>query len=143
MKTSGCGSRLLLSNPFHRGLVEYALLFGSGILGLIFAWSRIPWFPVSNIAGGVLLIAGLWFHLHAEKRHKQAHDRAAAITSIVKEGAFSKIRHPLYLGVIVMNLGLALAFGVVVTLAIALASMFHWIATALAEEAVSFPEVRR
>lgn len=135
MNTSNCGRRYLLSNPFYRGMLEYSLLFGSGIVGLVFSWSKIPWFPVSNIAGGILLVAGLWFHLHAEKRHKQAHDKAAAITSIVKDGMFSKIRHPLYLGVIVMNLGIALVFGVVVTLVIAFTSVFHWIATALAEEA--------
>jgi len=35
---------------------------------------------------------------------------------------------------IVINLGIALAFGVVLTLLIAVASMFHWIITALREE---------
>jgi protein-S-isoprenylcysteine O-methyltransferase Ste14 len=126
--------RLFASNPMHRGMVEYLLLFGTGILGLIFSWSKIPFFPASNIVGGVLIAAGLLFHLYAEKKHRQAHEKSADIERIVQEGMFARIRHPLYLGIIVMNVGIALAFGVVITLIIALLSVFHWIVSALKEE---------
>lgn len=135
MKESSLIAKLLLSNPFHRGMVEYVFLLGTGILGLAFSWPKIPFSPVSNIAGGVLLAAGFLFHVHAEKNHKQAHEKSASITQIVNNGVFSKIRHPLYLSVIAMNAGIALTFGGVVTLVIALLSAFHWVATALAEEA--------
>ena len=88
-----------------------------------------------NIAGGGLFLIGLLFHVYAEKNHKQAHEKSADIVKVVKNGVFSKIRHPLYLGVIVMNVGIALAFGVFLTLAIALVSISYWILVALKEEA--------
>ena len=135
MKPSSLINKLLLSNPIHRGMIEYVLLIGSGILGWVFSWPKIPLSPASNIAGGLLLIAGLLFHLYAEKKHKQAHDKAVDITQIVQNGMFSRIRHPLYLSAIAMNVGIALVFGILVTLAISLLTAFHWIATALAEEA--------
>jgi protein-S-isoprenylcysteine O-methyltransferase Ste14 len=134
MKKANLMDRLLLSNPIHRGVVECVLLIGTGVLGLVLTWLKMPFFPVSNIAGGVLLVAGLLFHAYAERNHKQAHEKSADIMQIVKSGMFSKIRHPLYLSVIVMNIGIALAFGVVVTFVIALLTVLHWIASALKEE---------
>jgi protein-S-isoprenylcysteine O-methyltransferase Ste14 len=125
---------LLLSNPIHRGIIEYILLIGTGILGLLFTWSKLPFFPVLNIVGGILILGGFLFHVYAGKNHKQAHEKSADIVKIVKNGVFSKIRHPLYLSAIIINLGIALAFGVVLTLLIALCSIFHWIITALKEE---------
>ena len=135
MKKSNLITKLLLTNPFYRGIVEYAILIGTGILGLFFSWPKMPFFPMSNTTGGILLVAGLLFHVYAEKSHKQSHERSEAITQIVKNGMFSKIRHPLYLSAIAMNIGIALAFGVVVTVVMSLLSAFHWIATALTEEA--------
>jgi protein-S-isoprenylcysteine O-methyltransferase Ste14 len=135
MKQANLIDRLLLSNPIHRATVEYVLLIGTGILGLIFSWPKIPFFPLSNIAGGVLFVGGFLFHAYAERNHKQAHEKSADIVQIVKSGVFSKIRHPLYLSVITMNIGIALASGVVATFVIALITVFHWIISALKEEA--------
>ncbi len=134
MKKVNFIDRLFLTNPMHRGEVEYLLLFGTGILGLIFSWPKIPYFPASNIIGGILLVSGLLFHLYAEKKHRQAHEKSADIEKIVQEGMFAKIRHPLYLSVIVMNLGIALAFGVIITVIIALVGVLHWIVSAFMEE---------
>ena len=55
---------------------------------------------------------------------------------IVTTGVYSKIRHPLYLSMIVMNVGIALAFGVMMTFVIALLTIIHWIVTSLKEEEV-------
>ena len=134
MKNGNLIDTVLLSNPIHRGMIEYLLLIGTGILGLFFSWSKLPFFPVLNIVGGILILSGFLFHVYAGKNHKQAHEKSADIVKIVKNGVFSKIRHPLYLSAIIINLGIALAFGVVLTLLIALCSIFHWIITALKEE---------
>ncbi len=140
MKTSGIIGRIVLTNQMHRGMVEYVLLFATGILGLVFSWPKIPFSPLSNILGGVILIAGLLFHLSAEKNHKQSHSKASDITHIISGGMFSRIRHPLYLSIIVMNIGIALAFGVIPTLIIACLSIVHWIITAVAEESYLLSE---
>jgi protein-S-isoprenylcysteine O-methyltransferase Ste14 len=89
---------------------------------------------VLNIVGGILILSGLLFHVHAEKNHKQSHEKSADIVEIIQNGVFSKIRHPLYTSAIIINLGIALAFGVIFTLIIAIVSILHWIMTALKEE---------
>jgi protein-S-isoprenylcysteine O-methyltransferase Ste14 len=134
MKKGNLIDTLLLSNPFHRGMIEYLLLIGTGILGLFFSWLKLPFSPILNIFGGILILSGLLFHIYAEKTHTQAHEKPADIVKIVNNGVFSKIRHPLYLSAIIINLGIALAFGIVITILIALLSIFHWIMTALKEE---------
>jgi protein-S-isoprenylcysteine O-methyltransferase Ste14 len=134
MKNGNLIDTIFLSNPFYRGMIEYLLLIGTGILGLFFSWSKLPFFPVLNIIGGILILSGLLFHVHAGKNHKQAHQKSNDIVKIVKNGVFSKIRHPLYTSAIIINLGIALAFGVITTLIIAFCSIVHWIISALKEE---------
>jgi protein-S-isoprenylcysteine O-methyltransferase Ste14 len=134
MRNGNIINTVLLSNPIHRGMIEYLLLIGTGILGLFFSWSKLPFFPMLNIVGGILILSGFLSHVYIGKDHKQAHEKSADIVKIVNNGGFSKIRHPLYLTAIIINLGIALAFGVVLTLLIALCSCFHWIITALKEE---------
>lgn len=134
MKNGNLIDSLLLSNPIYRAMIEYLLLIGTGILGLFFSWSKLPFSPVLNIVGGILILSGFLFHVHAEKNHKQAHEKSADISKIVKNGIFSKIRHPLYASAIIINLGIALAFGVILTLIIAIVSILHWVMTALKEE---------
>ena len=127
-------NRFFLSNPFYRGLIELFLLIGSGILGWLFSWTKLPLFPVLNIIGGVLIIGGFLFHGYCERDHKQAHGKSENIEKIMTNGMYSKIRHPLYLGIIIMNIGIALAFGIVLTLIFSFISIVHWIMTAIAEE---------
>jgi protein-S-isoprenylcysteine O-methyltransferase Ste14 len=124
----------LLSNPFFRGMVELGVLVLTGTCGLAFTWTKFSIFPLSHIAGGALILFGLVFHCWTEKGHKMAHEQSRAIEKLVTTGVYSRIRHPLYLSIIVMNVGIALAFGVMLTFLIALLTIVHWIATALAEE---------
>ena len=56
MKNENLIDSLLLSNPIYRGMIEYLLLIGTGILGLFFSWSKLPFLPVLNIVGGILIL---------------------------------------------------------------------------------------
>jgi protein-S-isoprenylcysteine O-methyltransferase Ste14 len=134
MKTESLASQILLSNPFKRGMVEWLILVVTGICGLKFSWYNYSFFPVSNILGGILVLLAFLFHWWAEKDHKQAHEKTDDIECIVISGVYSKIRHPLYLSIIVLNIGIALSFGVLVTLLITLLTIIHWIATSYFEE---------
>lgn len=107
---------IFLASPGHLGIVEAVFLGITAILGWIFSWPRMPFFPVLNIIGSVLFFVAIIFHIYFEKNHKQAHDRSDDITGIVSTGIYSKIRHPLYLTVILMYIGLGLAFGLIYTL---------------------------
>ena len=124
----------LLSNPLYRGMAEDVILIVTGICGLIFSWKPFPIFPLSHILGGFLIVLAFIFHSRSHKNHKQAHKKTIEINTIVINGAFSKIRHPLYLGTILMNMGIALAFGVMFTSILALLTIIHWVLTALKEE---------
>jgi len=136
MKIESTITTFLLSNPLIRGLLEWLILVGSGILGLIFSWYNFSIFPVSNIFGGILILFAFLFHLWAEKDHKQAHEQTDNINKIVSSGVYSKIRHPLYLSLIVLNIGIALSFGVLITFIIALLTVVHWGATSYKEEQI-------
>ena len=123
-----------LSNPFYRGMAEKIILVGTGICGLVFSWKRFPIFPFSHLFGGVLIILSYAFHWYAHKKHKQAHEESSEIQTIATGGLFSKLRHPLYLGLLGMNVGIVIAFGVMITFALGLLTIVHWVLTALKEE---------
>ena len=99
-------------------MAEKIILTGTGICGLFFSWKTLSIFPLSNILGGILVLLGFAFHRWTEKDHQQAHRESEDIETIVTTGAYSKIRHPLYLSLIAMNIGIALAFGVVFSLSV-------------------------
>ena len=136
MKTESKLSAFLLSNPLKRGVVEWIILVGTGICGLIFSWPRLSVFPVSNIIGGLIILFFFFFHWWAEKDHKQAHEQSDNIDKIITAGVYSRIRHPLYLSLVVLNIGIALLFGVLITLVIALLTAIHWVATSFKEEQI-------
>jgi protein-S-isoprenylcysteine O-methyltransferase Ste14 len=134
MKSYHVLNAFFLSNPFYRGMSEKIILIGTGICGLVFSWKMFSIFPLSNILGGILVLLAYAFHQWTEKDHKQAHKESQDIETIVTTGVYLKIRHPLYLSLIAMNIGIALAFGVMMTFALALLTIIHWVLTALKEE---------
>jgi protein-S-isoprenylcysteine O-methyltransferase Ste14 len=135
MKIGNVFNVFFLSNPLYRGMAEKIILIGSGICGLVFSWKMLAIFPLSNILGAILIILAFSFHRWAEKNHRQAHKKSQDIEILVTAGVYSKIRHPLYLSLILQNIGIALAFGVMITFVLALLTIIHWIVTALTEEA--------
>jgi len=143
VKTGSVIDAFLLSNPFPRVMVEWLILVGTGICGLVFSWARFSIPPVSNIIGGLLIICALVFHWWTEKEHRQAHEPTEDIDMIVTRGVYAKIRHPLYLSLIILNIGISLCFGILPTFILALLTILHWVATSLKEENAllkKFPE---
>jgi protein-S-isoprenylcysteine O-methyltransferase Ste14 len=106
-------SQYLLVKPVIRMMIEWPIIIILGILGEIFSWSSLPLSPYSNFIGGAILIVGWVFHVRCHRAHKQAHEQSRQIEAIVTTGMFSKIRHPMYLSLILMYLGLAIAWGIV------------------------------
>jgi protein-S-isoprenylcysteine O-methyltransferase Ste14 len=115
-------------------MVEWLILVCTGICGLVFTWIKFSIFPVSNIFGGLLILSAFVFHSWTEKEHRQAHRRSEDIDMLVTSGAYAKIRHPLYLSIIILNIGIGLSFGILLTFIMALLTIIHWIATSLKEE---------
>jgi protein-S-isoprenylcysteine O-methyltransferase Ste14 len=134
MNSSNVLNAFFLSSPLYRGMAEKIILVGTGICGLVFSWKAFPIFPLSHLSGGVLIILAYGFHWWAHKKHKQAHVESMVIQIIATVGVFARIRHPLYLSILAMNIGIALAFGIMITFVLALLTVVHWVVTALKEE---------
>jgi protein-S-isoprenylcysteine O-methyltransferase Ste14 len=112
MKGQTLINRYLLSKPTIRMVIEFPIIVIIGILGELCSWTRIPWSPYSNLAGGAIFLGGWIFHLYCHRVHKQAHDHSQHIEGLVTPGVFSKMRHPMYLSLMLMYLGLAIAWGI-------------------------------
>ena len=113
MKGQTLLNHYLLAKPTLRMMIEWPIIIIIGILGEIFSWVRIPLSPYSNFVGGAFLLGGLIFHAYCHRVHRQAHEQSQQIEGLVTTGVFSKMRHPMYLSLILMYLGLAIAWGVV------------------------------
>ena len=125
----------LLIKPAVRMVTEFPIIILLGILGEIFSWHKIPLSPYSNIVGGAILLGALIVHMYCHRIHKQAHEHSQQINFLVQGGIFLKIRHPMYLSLILMYLGLAFAWGVVWMLIPAVFFSIFTVFVAIKEEA--------
>jgi protein-S-isoprenylcysteine O-methyltransferase Ste14 len=105
--------RYLLVKPTTRMLIEWPIILAVGILGELLGWARIPVSPYSNFIGIAIFAGGWIFHQSCHRDHQQAHAQSQEIEGLVTSGVFSRTRHPMYLSLILMYLGLAIAWGVV------------------------------
>jgi protein-S-isoprenylcysteine O-methyltransferase Ste14 len=106
-------NRYLLAKPSNRLFIELPIIIIIGALGEVFSWQRIGFSPYSHIIGGIIVIPAFCFHEYCHRYHKQAHERSQQIQGIVTKGPFSKIRHPMYISLIMLYLGIAVAWGIV------------------------------
>lgn len=134
MKQQSFINRFLLVKPNIIFLIGFLVILIVGILGEVFNWLKIPFSPYSNIIGGVIAACGWLLHLYCHKIHKQAHNKSEQIDEIVTTGIFSKIRHPMYLGMILGFLGVSIAWGVIWMLIPAVLFSFLAVLIAIKEE---------
>ena len=98
-------------------MIEFPILVVGGIVGIIFSWWRLPLYPLPNVIGFILLVTGFVVHIgyaHGEfKKHSiRIHCCSAQPKKLITSGIYAKVRHPGYLGLILIYFGLALIFGV-------------------------------
>jgi protein-S-isoprenylcysteine O-methyltransferase Ste14 len=113
MKMPELLNRYLLIRPTIRMIIEWPILLLIGVLGELLSWAKLPFFPFSNAVGGIIFVAALVLHAHCHQLHEQAHEQSGEIEKLVTTGIFTKIRHPMYLSLVLMYLGAAIAWGVV------------------------------
>jgi protein-S-isoprenylcysteine O-methyltransferase Ste14 len=104
--------RLLAVKPHILMSLGLMFMIAVGLAGEFLGWGRLPLIPVSNIIGGVVLIGGWLLHLYCHQFHRQAHQRTAQIQTLVTTGPFARVRHPMYLSLIMMKGGLSVAWGI-------------------------------
>jgi len=88
--------------------IEFPILIGGGIAGIVFSWPRLPFYPLPNILGVILLVVGYVIHLgysHRElKKHGvKAHQHSAEVKKLVTSGPYSRVRYPGYSGLILIS----------------------------------------
>ncbi len=127
-------NKYFLMKPSTKGIIEWFLLFFVGGCGYFFSTLILPFNFYFLTLGIGLLISGLVIHGLSHKEHKEAHSKAQNIKKIVKTGIYSKIRHPGYLGLILMYFGVAFLFHNILAFVGAVILSFLQILTALAEE---------
>ena len=124
-------------HPFYIGLPNSILLVAAFILSLFFS-TLFTSALFSNLflkILGILLILSLFVLENiSHKVHKQAHAREEKIDKIVELGIYRKIRHPIYLGWILLNIGAFLFIGNFLSLIISIIFIFFWYLEAKQEE---------
>lgn len=143
MKTPSLIERYILVRPPVRAPIEFAIIVVVGILGGMFDWMRLPFSPYSNILGAAICVAGCLIHLRCHRDHRQALDRNEQIEALVTTGVFSKVRHPMYSSLILIYIGLAIAWGVAWLLIPAVGFSVITVATACREEDYLLQEFAR
>ena len=104
--------KIILGNQMYRVLLEWLILVIIGVLGEVFSWDKIPFRPYSIIIGCIIIMGAFTLHIYCHRIHHQALDKPGDIDSIVTIGIFGKIRHPMYLSLILVNIGLSIAWGI-------------------------------
>lgn len=105
-------------NKFLVGVtVEFPVLIIGGIAGIVFSWQKLPLFPWVNIIGLLFMAGGYVVHLgYAHREFKKLgvkpHGKNGVPDVLVTSGIYSRIRHPGYLGLILIYFGLAVIFGI-------------------------------
>lgn len=134
MKQESIANKYLLAKPNIIFWIGILIILGTGALGMIFQMEMIPFSPYSNIIGGIIALGGWLFHIYCHKGHKHAHKKSEHIEKIMQSGMYQKIRHPMYLGLIIIFFGLALAWGIILAIIPSIVFSILAIIIALKEE---------
>ncbi|UCD05368.1 MAG: isoprenylcysteine carboxylmethyltransferase family protein [candidate division WOR-3 bacterium] len=126
--------KYLLLKPTTRMIIEWPILIAFGILGGLLTPWRIPFFPISNVAGIIVFVAAMSLHMKGHAVHKQADQNAEKIEDLVTTGMFAHVRHPMYSSLILMVVGMTVATGVAIMILPALIVSLLTVLTALKEE---------
>jgi protein-S-isoprenylcysteine O-methyltransferase Ste14 len=139
MKKNSLLDRYRLAKSTVGIAIEFPILIGGGIAGIVLSWPRFPFYPLPNILGVILLVTGYVIHLgYAHKEMKkyavQAHEHSTQPRTLITSGPYSKVRHPGYSGLVLIYFGFALGFAVVWMLVPAVIFTILTCLTAIKEE---------
>jgi len=99
--------KLLKINPDYWSLGVIVIIF----LGMVFPAVNIPSRIYGFIIGFPLMVFGISIHKRARRTNPSFHKKVKDFKKIEDEGIYSKIRHPAYLGLILMYISAGLLWG--------------------------------
>jgi len=110
---AGPGAEREMSQNIIQSLASIAFLalFVVSALDHRFAWSTVP--PFVSVIGDVLVVLGLYFVFLVFKENSFASGtiEVGAEQKVVTTGPYALVRHPMYIGALVMIIGVPLALG--------------------------------
>jgi protein-S-isoprenylcysteine O-methyltransferase Ste14 len=91
--------------------IAFLLVIVFPVLDHRFGWSLVP--PYINIAGDILIAIGFYivFLVFKENTYASALIEVDAEQKVISTGPYSHVRHPMYIGALVLLLGAPLALG--------------------------------
>lgn len=101
----------LSAKPSSQLLIGFVSVVIIIAIGILFPDPKIPFHLFTKIFGFILILGGLLLHGLSHQVHKQAHRKTEKIEKLVTTGIYSKIRHPGYLGLILVFIGVPFAWG--------------------------------
>ena len=92
------------------------------------------WFLLRAAIGTVIVLSSFYFESISHRVLEKAHSEPEEIKKLVTGGIYSKIRHPIYLGRILLNVGFLIIIPIIPMLVISIAFIIIWYLMALYEE---------
>jgi len=107
-----------LMNPLYRGLLHWASLTLIGFLRL--NHMTLPYYHYLIFIGALIFAIGQYIYYLGWKINRQVRKRYDQIEYIANEGIYEKIRHPCYLGIMLMYIGVGILWGSYISLCFAI-----------------------
>jgi protein-S-isoprenylcysteine O-methyltransferase Ste14 len=91
--------------------ISFLLVIIFPVLDHRFGWSTVP--PYMNMVGDILILIGFYivFLVFKENTHASALVEVEADQKVVSTGPYAWVRHPMYIGALILLLGTPLALG--------------------------------
>lgn len=86
--------------------------------------------------GTPIVLLSFYFETRSSRILRQAHSHPEDIKKLVTAGIYSKVRHPIYLGRIFLNIGFLIIFPILPMLIVAIVFVIFWYLMALYEEMI-------
>jgi protein-S-isoprenylcysteine O-methyltransferase Ste14 len=84
--------------------------------------------------GTPIVLLSFYFESISHRVFQNAHRRPEEIRKLVTGGIYSEVRHPIYLGRMLLNIGFLIMFPIIPMLAVAIIFVIVWFLMALSEE---------
>ena len=86
--------------------------------------------------GTPIVLLSFYFESKASRTLESSHAKPEEIKKLMTSGIYSKIRHPIYLGRILLNIGFLIIFPIIPMIFVSIAFILIWYLIALYEEKV-------
>ncbi len=121
-------------DPLYFDLIN--LIFINIVFFVFYKEAIAGWFLLRAAIGTPIVLLSFYFETKAHRVLRKAHSQPEEIKNLIKTGIYSKIRHPIYLGRILLNIGFLIIFPILPMLIVAMVFVLIWYSMAFYEEII-------